>query len=93
MKVEEETAKSCRGALRWCSTQSEERAKCEWMSYAALVAGVVPPIKCLGAETGLACARLVHEHKADVVITTIDEAHRAQRYLIFANIDEELITH
>ena len=71
------TEHACSGPLRWCSLQDSERVKCDWMAVAGLAAGVTQPIMCLGAETGLACAKLVSKHQADLVVAHIDDAHRA----------------
>ncbi|KAF4519050.1 hypothetical protein B566_EDAN001636 [Ephemera danica] len=70
----------CKIKTRWCQLEKAEREKCKWLATAALTAGIVPPIDCLGAETGQACSVLVGEHKADLTVVNIDDAHASSMW-------------
>ncbi|GBP36275.1 Transferrin [Eumeta japonica] len=62
-----------------CTSTTIEKSKCDWLSEAAAVYGVTPPLQCSRSPTARACLEAVQKGQADVVVADADWAVAAQR--------------
>ncbi|KAK9497960.1 hypothetical protein O3M35_003855 [Rhynocoris fuscipes] len=76
---DESNISGCRKSLRWCTLNSVEFEKCNWIGKAASTHGFKPDITCIRGQTILGCLQNIAQNKADIMSIYTEYGYIARR--------------
>ncbi|XP_046750206.1 transferrin-like [Diprion similis] len=80
------TTTSCGSNIRWCTINTEETNKCNWIAKAASTHGIQPDVSCKAENSTFECLRSIASDSADIITIDSHYGHFARQVFNLSSV-------